>query len=311
MPDMGDVYVDPSLTNTSIKYDNAEYIGRRAVPLVDVAKPSGKFYEFSKPEWFRDEAGPRAETTTGPVGGFNLSTRDYSCAQFSMATYVADEERDAQDPGIDLDMEAADYCTDKILLQYERQVAGLVFNASSYAAGHAETLTGDARWDNAASDPITAVKAAKLTISQSAPAVRANTLIIGPAVKDALTNHAKLIERIKYTQTGILTTDLLRALFEVDRVLVGYAVVNTAKEGAAPSYEFIWGKKAALIYTPPRPMRKTPSFAYAFVWDAVNFLIERWRKSDGGAADGFRSRTMYDLKLTGNTLGYYWDTAVA
>jgi hypothetical protein len=56
---------------------------------------------------------------------------------------------------------------------------------------------------------------------------------------------------------------------------------------------------------------RTLSFAYWFVWRGYDFVTERWRKSDGGNADGFRVRAQWDTKVVSNTAGYLIVNAVA
>ncbi|GIX06973.1 MAG: hypothetical protein KatS3mg115_1376 [Candidatus Poribacteria bacterium] len=269
-PTVQDVHQDQVLSHLSIAYRNAEYIASEAVPKVLVNKASDKFYEFSQGDWFRDEAGLRAPMTTGPVGGYRLSTRTYQTRQYSMTTYVADEERDNADEGLDLDRQAIEYCTDKVLLRLEREVADLLFDGGQYAVGHTTTLTGADQWDDPTSDPIGQVRSAKLTVS-GAIGRHPNTLILGEEVYTALQDHPQIVERIKYTQRGIVTPDLLASLLDVERVLVGRAIENTAEEGELPNYQRVWGKHAALLYVAPRPGLRTLSFAYWFVWRGVRF----------------------------------------
>lgn len=313
-PTVTDVHQDAILSQLSLAYRNNDYIGRDILPEVLVAKASDKYYEFNKPAWFRDEAGVRAESTTGAVSGYDLTTGTYTTVQHSMATYVSDEARDNADPGLDLDTQAVEYCMDKVLLGHEVAAAGVVFATGSYASGHYETLTGTGaggQWSDGGSTPIEDVRAKRTLIAQKTGR-RANTLVLGQSTYDTLADHGDIMDRIKYTQRGIVTVELLAALFDVERVLVGRAVKETAHEGdTASSMSFIWTDSAALLYVPPRPALRTPSFGYTFIWRGYNYVVERWRKSEGGNADGYRVLVQRDIKVTGNTCGYLWSDCVA
>lgn len=309
-PNARDVHQDSVLTNLSVQYRNEEYIAAQCVPKVLVRKASDKYYEFDQGDWFRDEAGERAAATTGPVGGYSLSTQSYDTKQFSMATYVADEERDNADAGLDLDRQAIEYCADKVQLRFETQAAGLLFKAGSYPTGHKKTLSGAAQWSDASSKPIADIRAAKSQVG-GAIGRQPNTLILGEQTYLQLQDHPDVLDRVKYTQSGAVTPDLLAGLFDVNRVLVGRAVQNTAAEGLDASYARVWGKHAALIYAAPMPGLRTLSFAYWFVWRGYDFTAERWRKSDGGASDGFRVRAQWDSKIAAKTAGYFIENAVA
>ena len=310
MPTSKDVNQDSVLSNLSLQYRNAEYIAPRALPKVLVRKASDKFYEFTQGDWLRNEAEVRAEMTRGAVGGYELSTQTYSTTQYSMATYVADEERDNADEGLDLDRQAVEYCADKTLMKLEAQAAALLFAAGSYPTGNKTQLSGTDQWNDTDSDPIGDLRGGKSVVSGKIGR-QPNTLILGEKVYTTLQDHPKVLDRIKYTQKGIVTPDLLAGLFDVERVLVGRAIENTAAEGVADSYARLWGKHAALAYVAPHPGIRTLSFGYWFVWSGYDFLTERWRKSDGGNADGFRVRAQWDLKVVANTAGYFIEDAIA
>ena len=310
LPSARDVHQDSVLTNLSVRYRNAEYIAPQCVPKAVVRKASDRYYVFDQGDWFRDEAGERVAATTGPVGGYRLSTQNYDTKQFSMATYVADEERDNADAGLDLDRQAIEYCADKVLMRFETQAAKLLFSAANYPAGHKKTLSGNNQWSGASSTPIADLRAAKAQIGGKIGR-QPNTLILGEETYLQLQDHADILDRVKYTQSGAVTPDLLSGLFDVKRTLVGRAVENAASEGLDPNYQRVWGKHAALIYVPDRPGMRTISFAYWFVWRGYDFIAERWRKADGGASDGFRVRAQWDAKIVAKSAGYFIENAVA
>ena len=98
---------------------------------------------------------------------------------------------------------------------------------------------------------------------------RPNTLVLSPRVFYALKNHEDILDRIKYTQKGIVTNDLLATLFEVDNVYTAWGVVNTASQGEEDDINFIMGDHALLCYVNPRPAIKQPSAGYIFTWTGL------------------------------------------
>ena len=64
-PTAGDVHVNTPLTNFSEKWlqDQVAFIGLNAMPNLPVAKQSELYYEFSREDFFRDEAQERADGT--------------------------------------------------------------------------------------------------------------------------------------------------------------------------------------------------------------------------------------------------------
>jgi hypothetical protein len=79
-----------------------------------------------------------------------------------------------------------------------------------------------------------------------------------------------ILDKIKYTQRGVLTAELLAAVCEVDAVLVGDAIKSSAKETkagtdftAADIWEVNTGKGMGFLFFRPRsPGLKTPAAGY-------------------------------------------------
>jgi hypothetical protein len=55
--------------------------------------------------------------------------------------------------------------------------------------------------------------------------------VLGADAITSLKNHPDIIDRIKYTQRGVVTEDLLASLFDVDKILVSYATQETSRSG--------------------------------------------------------------------------------
>jgi hypothetical protein len=136
-------------------------------------------------------------------------------------------------------------------------------------------------------------------------------------VWDKLIDHPAFIERVKYSQLGAMTTDLLARLIGVDRVVVGMAGKNTATEGQTDSMSYIWGKKALLAYIAPtlRPKMLTTAFTYKFLGDdATGMRVERLRGSTEEDRKGTYVRAggwYYTQKVVSASCAYLIDTAIA
>src|SRR6266487_6228331 len=81
------------------------------------------------------------------------------------------------------------------------------------------TLSGTSRWDDYAnSDPIADVKLAVDTVKKAIVATNTSasnklTLVLGYDAYSVLRNHPQILERVKYSQLGVLTADLLAQVF--------------------------------------------------------------------------------------------------
>ena len=137
------------------------------------------------------------------------------------------------------------------------------------------TLSGTSQWsDFSNSDPIANIRTGASTI-YSAIHVNPNTLVLGKQVFDKLQDHPAFLERAKYTQLGIITTDLMARVFGVDRVIVAAAGKNTAVEGQTNLMSYIWGKDAVLCYVAPRIAPKTITLGLTYQWKTRK--VERMR----------------------------------
>jgi hypothetical protein len=112
--------------------------------------------------------------------------------------------------------------------------------------------------DYASSDPIADIEAGKAEILGNT-GMEANTLVLGYDVFKSLKNHPDLVDRIKYTSSQTITTDMLAAMFDIPRVMVAKAVKATNNEGASEAYGFAFGKGALLTHVAPNPGLLTPS----------------------------------------------------
>jgi len=312
-PTLRDVHVDQVLTEISIRYRNPLYIADQVFPIVYVGKQTNKIRIYTKSYWFRDEARLRGPGEEVFRSGYELDTSTtYYCEGYAIGKDIPDEIRANADEGIDLDREATEWVTDRLLLRRERKFVEDFFRTGVWATD--VTLTGTAQWsDYAESTPIEDIRKAKETILSST-GVEPNTLVLGYQVYNKLLDHPAFTERIKYTQTGIVTADLIARVVDIDRVLVARSIYETAQEGAPSSMAFTFGKHALVLYVAERPSILEPSAGYTFIWrplgGAGNQIIAT-RRDEARYTDVVEGFTWFDQVVLGADLGYFIENAVA
>jgi hypothetical protein len=305
MPEVQQVHVDAALTNVSVAFRNPEFIAEFVAPAVPVRKQSDRYYIYdTEREAMRPSADQRAPGAEAQEVNFALSTDSYFCADHALSSAIPDEERENADPVIQPDIDRTEFLTDRILLN--REIA-LEKTLSTFPGINESTVSPTDQWQNETSDPIAAIGAARLNIFNGCQR-RANTVILPFSVFEAIRNHPTVLDRIKYTTTGVITEELLAQLLDVDRVLVPRAVKNTATKGQTPSITPIWGKNAYVMYVPQRPGLKQVSLAYTFQWTGAaggvaGTVVERWREN-GRKADMIRVQKYYDHKIVAAGAGY-------
>jgi len=281
MPTMQNAHIDRALTNTSVAYmqDANAFIADKVFPIVRVKRQSDVFYIYNKGDFMRDEAQVRGAGSESAGGDYGVeASTPYYCRKHAFHKDVTPEERANYDEPLDADTDATDFVTQKMLIRREMEWASKFFKSGIWGteiegADTAADATEGANkkvvyWNQATSNPIKDITDAGVEMA-GGTAFKPNTLVLSPHAFNALKNHEDILDRIKYTQRGIVTADLLATLFEVDNVYVAWGVVNSAAKGADDNVGFIMGKHALLCYSAPSPGLKKPSAGYIFAWSGL------------------------------------------
>jgi hypothetical protein len=315
----GNIHIDVALTNVSVGFENNAFVGERLFPTVPVRKQSDKYYIFGRETWsvHLDLRAPGTEANEIP--GFQVSTDTYFANEHALQVAVTDEERQNADAPFDPDRDGAELVTEKVLLGREVQMKTLVTTAGNYPAGGTTALTGTAQWsDYVNSNPIgdlrTGIRWVNGQIFRNP-----NTAVIPYQVMSILEDHPDFIERIKYSERGIMTPEIISAVLGIETVIIPSGGQNTANPGQAVALGYVWGKDVILAYVPPRAGLRIPAFGYEFTWNYAagqQQVVDRWRENHR-KCDLIRMQRRYDLKLpaqdaNGKTVaGYLIKTAVA
>jgi len=305
-PTTRDVHQDAALSNVSIAYRNESYIGIQCFPRVTVENQSDSFYVFDKGAWFRvANRSRRAPGVAAARVDYTLSTGSYLCVEHSLAHGVPDEVRRNADNALNPEVSAVEFVTDSLLRIQEYRLATLIStNGSTNWATNSSPAT---TWDDDSSDPLGDIEGGRQSVTKligRAP----NTLVFGAETWSKLKHHPDLMDRIKYTSRGLLTVPIAQELFEVERILIGSAVRDSAMEGEDSSMGYVWGKQAILMYTPPSPGLMIPAAGYAFEW--IPFQTERYRE-DQEKQDVFAVAHSVDERITGSDAGVVFHKCIA
>lgn len=322
-PTGGDIYVSRPLTNISVAYinDQTDFIASRVFPPVPVDHQYGQYYKYNKGDWFRTVAEKRAPRTESAGTGWNITTDTYAADVNAVHVDVSDQDRANQDsPIIELDRDATVFVTRDILLRREKDWVSTFFGTGIYSmTDQTGVAAGPAanqflQWNLTAATPVEDIERQRILMAKST-GLKPNILVLGPETYSALRNNAEFLERIKYSERGIVTTELMAALFDVDEVLVPLLVENTAQEGATDAFSFVHGKGALLAHRAARPSRMTPSVGYSFEWTGYIGAAERGTRvkkfrMEPIASDRVEAESAYDFKVVSTDLGVFFATAV-
>lgn len=318
-PTRSSVHVDRPLTNISVAYARSMgFVGREVFPAVPVASKSDSFFVYDKGDWLRAEAEQRAPGTESAGGGFRITTDTYNAKVYAFHKDVDDQTLANADAPLALRADAARYATRKIVLQSEIDWQTNFFTTGKWGTdrtGVAATPTGTQflQWDQSGADPIGDVTDSNLDI-EAATGYHPNVVVAQSRVTRGIKENADVIDRIKYTETGIVTTDLLAAVFDVDAYFNASAVQNSANEGATASVDYILGKGLLTTYRAPSPSLMEPSGGYTFVWNGLTGSVEgiqtKTFRMEHLEADRVEVQGAWDQRLVASDVGVFFDAAV-
>jgi len=234
-PNVKEEIIAGPLQNVSVAYKNDEYIADEVFPILDGADPKAKIYKYKKGAWFRDEAGIRAPGTRAKRGGYVITPVSVSTDEYAFAKEVTDEDRRfarlKNAPPLQPEMDAIEFAADKVDLKKERRVADLI-TGGTWLDGSAGGQDAEGFWSPAGSTNTFLVDISTGKKALKAIGVIATDLVIDYDTYESLKHVESILDKIKYTQRGVLTKDLLAAILELKAVHVGSAIYSDAEEAA-------------------------------------------------------------------------------
>ena len=332
-PTRSDVHVDRPLTNISIAYiqEAKDFIADKVFPIVPVMKQSDRYFVYTKDYWFRTGAQKRAPSTESAGSGFHIdNTPSYFADVWAVHMDVSDQTRSDEDQPIDLDRDATIFVTQQLILRREIQFMAQYMVASLWQGYKVSGTATDfnptsspfsGQWDSSTSNPMKDVDILKSQI-KSQTGYLPNTLVVSNDVFFALRDNPAVLDRIKYTQRGIVSEELLAALFGVEKFLVASAVLNSSPEGASGSnpsggsFGFLSVNSILLVYANPAPSILQPSAGYIFSWQglfgagAQGNRIKNIR-NELKESDRIEGEMAFAMKQVGLDLGVYGTSILA
>lgn len=317
-PTRSDVHVNRPLTNISIAYIQRanDFIADKVFPIVPVMKQSDRYFSYDKKYWFQTQAKVRAASSESAGSGFHVdSTPSYFCDVWAVHKDVDDQIRANADQPLDMDRDATMFVTQQLLLRREKVFVAQYLTTGIWTGDPAGDFTPATKWDLAGSNPMADVDLEKNLIKKSTSYLP-NTLVVASDVFFALRNNASVLDRIKYTQRGIVSEDLLASLFGVEKFLVSSVTNDTAQEGQTASMSYLTTKVALLVYAAPAPSILQPSGGYCFSWQGLfgagaqgnrimTFRMEHLK------SDRIEGEMAFQMKLVGADLGVFFTAVIS
>ena len=262
-----DVHIDVPLSNIAVEaFATGNFIGAQLFPTVDVRKQSDKYYTIDKDTWLRVPTSTFRSPKQSPVRvEFAVSSDSYFADNHALAGDNSKEAIANADDPIQLRARTTRFVVDMLMRGKELRIANLVTSITNIGSG--VVLAGGNRWSNyVSSDPVADVTTGHAFIRQNT-GLRANLALMDHDTYQIVRRHPVLLDMYKYTQGGLVNDAELKAVFQVDRILVSDSIRNAALENATASLVNIWGNTCLLAHVAPVATgMRTATFGLGFRW---------------------------------------------
>jgi hypothetical protein len=265
-----DLHIDVPLSNVIVGRRPEGFIADQLVPVTPVEKQSDTFYRFRHLEWraWEKDITHRAPGTKARETGITVTSDTYFVKNYALAAKWPVEDQVNADAVLAWAETNALQLTDKLMTDYEMRIADLAVTTTNVAT----VTTVASQWSDATNskpltDLITFKENFRLLTGQ-----RPNTIIIPEAVMSKLILNDQLRDILYGDRGGLVTAQQIASLIGVDRVLVPYAMVNTATEQAtilgSGTIADIWGKNVWMAKVNLMQSRFTDTWINAFRWNS-------------------------------------------
>ena len=240
--------IDPVLTGITVAYSNRAFIADEVLPRVPVSRMAFKYFLYPLNDGFQNL---RTEVARkGKPKEIELSATEATSECVNQALDDAIPYDDIEDAPDNYDPEgrSVENLTNLILLQRELRAVSVVFNTANYATGYTGAITEE--WD----DQTNGVPVDDILTAKDVPIMTPNVMVIGQEGWKHLRTHPQIIKAINGTagDEGAATRQQVMDLFELEKLLVGRSLYNTAKKGQTVSLSPGWSNEyCALLYIDP------------------------------------------------------------
>lgn len=327
MPTQQQIHLDAALSEFGygVLQDTSEHVGGGFFPFTEVDQLSNKYHVLPRNPFLRGDAPKTASLQEAPTFEFELSSDNYNIEVRRRGADVDEYKLRNADPVARRMMEqgATRVSVDNLLLAHEIEWAAKYFVTGVWG----KSVTGVAaapganqflQWNDANSDPEKDIDDARLYVKLNG-GLWPNRLLVGAQTWMALKRHPKIVDRVKHTSREAITPDIVARLFGLDRIVIAGAAKATNAVGQAETYDFVHGKKALLAYCGENGSGDLmPSAGRVFTWRGLNpgavaarILTVEIIPMPLKKGQRYESALGWDNKMTGQQLGYFFETAVA
>ncbi|NIM61646.1 MAG: hypothetical protein GTO30_08320, partial [Acidobacteria bacterium] len=247
------------------------------MPLFGVPRDTGEYPVIPAEYLLNIEDTRRAASGNYNRGSWQFETATYACIEYGWEEPVDDKAANMYRTYFDAEMVSTEIATDVLLRGHEKRVADTLFNTSN-AIGNAAVTT---EWSTITATPKADVNSG-IQAMRAASGIMPNALVMSRKVFENVLVTTELKDYLQYTTPHLVEGEeaqraTLARYFGVERVLVGGAVQNTAKEGQAFAAGDLWDDEYVSLcrLSGGGNNLREPVFGRTFLWeeDAPDVIV--------------------------------------
>lgn len=271
--------------------DAAGFIATTVFPVIDVQSAAGNFGIMPLEQLLQERDTARAPGASYSRGKWKFEPATYTTTEHGAEEPVDDNDAQNYSEYFDVEMVSTMRAYSAVLRNAEKRVADAVFNTSTWTGSSLTTAITN-EWDDATNAvPLTDVEAAVQKVYDNS-GLWANALIINRKVFRNLRNCDQVVERINSAGAGSpskpsdVTVDMLKAVFDLEHIVVAGASRNSAKLGQTATPSQIWSGEYAMVCKISSSVDMSdPCIGRTFHWSNDGSSI-------GGTVETYRDETV-------------------
>lgn len=259
--------VNKLLTNVSNGYFPAmdDFIAEQILPAISVAQTTGLIGKYSNNHLRIVNTVHKGKGNYQQLESITVTSDSYNIEDHGLFDVITENDMRNFEKPFDAEVDTTISLTLAQMLAKENGLATALRSTGTITQN--TTLSGNAQYNNlshADSKPLENKLVADAAI-RDAIGRKPNTLIASEETIDNLRFHESLMDNLgfKFNRTGGMTVDELARALQVEKILIGKAMYNSAKEGQTDVLASIWGND--MIYAhiaKPGLRQKTLGFEF-------------------------------------------------
>lgn len=304
MPTVRSSFVNPLLTDIFVGYGGEQnYIAGQLFPTVEVDKETGIYFVRDKENLRTPADARRGEFARANRVTNTLTQATYTLEEKTLEHAISERVmRNSQNP-FDPKKNGIQLIADKLKIDKEKDLQATILGSG------APGLAVGGAWGTITTDIVGQVRSGRDSIQKNT-GKSANVLVLAKDSYDAILKNTAFIEAVKYTSFASegAQRSRLAEYFDVDRVIIGNAIENTAKEGQADVLNYIWSDNAILLHVTPTPALEVPTAGYELKQAGMAYADEWYEQEIKSWI--VRASDFYDNKIVDPNAMYLFTNTV-